>query len=414
MLVLIAIVTSLAALFGLVSTKWLRLPIVVGTMLLTVISSVLLMLTSHLNGSVLHMLVHTVQQLHYENFILHGMLSLLLFAGAFLFDIEALAQQKLAVSMLAVFSTIISTALVGAGIYYVAPLLGVSVPLVQALLFGALISPTDPIAVLEMLRRVSAPTYLQAQLAGESLFNDGVGAVLFLAALGVAEKGVLPTISHLGLHLVVAGGGGLLLGILLAWPIARMMRAVEAYQIDLLLTLSLALGGYALAEALHVSAPLEAVAAGLALRWQNRIDSRNIAEQEIEQFWRALDEVQNSILFVLIGLESAVVAFRSTTFALGAVAVVLVNAVRFTAVAAVLYPLRWLRPSLRTSVPVLAWAGLRGGLSIALALSVPAELGREWILATAYIVVTFSIIVKGATMNLFLERFGPKLLEGDV
>jgi CPA1 family monovalent cation:H+ antiporter len=279
------------------------------------------------------------------------------------------------------------------------------------LLFGALISPTDPIAVLEMLRRISAPRYLQAQLAGESLFNDGVGAVLFLTVLGLAKNGEIPSAWHIGLHFLLDAGGGLLIGVALAFPISRMMRAVNAYHIEILLTLTLALGGYAIADHLHLSAPLEAVAAGLTLRWKNSQHPTAISHKEIEHFWTAVDEVQNAVLFVLMGCESLVVPLGFSTVAIGLLAILLVNAARFLATGTILGLVRLVQPGHRSSLLVIAWGGLRGGLSLALALSVPESLGRNWILAATYIVVVFSIVIKGGSMDLFLRRFRRNVVE---
>jgi CPA1 family monovalent cation:H+ antiporter len=256
-----------------------------------------------------------------------------------------------------------------------------------------------------MLRRVAAPRHLQAQLAGESLFNDGVGAVLFLTLLGIAEQDRLPSIGHVTWVLLLDAGGGLLLGVALALVVSRMMRVVSSYQIDILLTLSLALGGYAIADHLHLSAPLEAVAAGLALRWSNHRHPANISHKEIEHFWTAIDEVQNSVLFVLMGCEFLAVPFTGSAFVVGALAIALVNAARFIATGAVLSLVQLCQRGHRSSLMVLVWGGLRGGLSIALALSVPDRLGRNWILAATYIVVVFSILIEGGTMDLFLKRF---------
>jgi CPA1 family monovalent cation:H+ antiporter len=405
MLALIATVVTLAAVFGLISARWLRLPTSIGTMLLTVLLSVCLVITSNTFPGVHAWAIHSVLRIDYERFILHGLLSLLLFAGAFLLDLNYLAHEKFAVGLLAGLGTILSAAIVGLGMYFAAPLLGFHPPLLEALLFGALISPTDPIAVLEMLRRVAAPGHLQAQLAGESLFNDGVGAVLFLTLLGIAEQGHIPSIAHVTWVLLLDTGGGLLLGVLLALLVSRMMRSVCGYHIDILLTLSLALGGYAIADHLHLSAPLEAVAAGLALRWSNYRHPANISHDEIEHFWTAIDEVQNSVLFVLMGCEFLAVPFTRAAFLVGALAIALVNAARFIATGAVLSLIQLIQRSHRSSLSVLVWGGLRGGLSIALALSVPERLGRNWILAATYIVVVFSILIQGGTMDLFLKRF---------
>jgi CPA1 family monovalent cation:H+ antiporter len=405
MLALIAIVVTLAAVFGLISARWLRLPTSIGTMLLTVLLSAGLVITGNAFPGAHDWAIHSLLRIDYERFILHGLLSLLLFAGAFLLDLKYLARQKLAVGLLAGLGTILSAAIVGLGMYFAAPLLGFHPPLLEALLFGTLISPTDPIAVLEMLRRVAAPRYLQAQLAGESLFNDGVGAVLFLTLLGIAEQNQLPSIGHVTWVLLLDAGGGLLLGVVLALLVSRMMRTVCGYHIDILLTLSLALGGYAIADNLHLSAPLEAVAAGLALRWSNSRHPVNVPHDEIEHFWTAVDEIQNSVLFVLMGCEFLAVPFTGAALLIGALAIALVNAARFIATGAVLSLIRLFQRGHRSSLMVLVWGGLRGGLSIALALSVPDRLGRNWILAATYIVVVFSILIQGGTMDLFLKRF---------
>jgi len=407
MLALIAIVVTLAAIFGLISSRWLGLPTSIGTMLLTVMLSVGLVLTSQTFPSAHSWAIHSLLRIDYERFILHGLLSLLLFAGAFLLDLNHLANEKFAVGSLALAGTVLSAAIVGLGMFFGAQLFGLHPPLMETLLFGALISPTDPIAVLEMLRRVSAPGYLQAQLAGESLFNDGVGAVLFLTLLEIAKSGQIPSIRHVTWVLLLDTGGGLLLGVFLALLVSRLMRVACGHQIDILLTLALALGGYAIADYLHLSAPLEAVAAGLALRWSNRRHSANISHDEIEHFWTALDEVQNSVLFVLMGCEFLAVPFTRAALLFGGLSIALVSAARFIATGAVLGLVRLVQPGHRSSLTVLVWGGLRGGLSIALALSVPEQFGRNWILAATYIVVVFSIVIEGGTMDLFLKRFRP-------
>jgi CPA1 family monovalent cation:H+ antiporter len=258
-----------------------------------------------------------------------------------------------------------------------------------------------------MLHRTGVAKNIQAQLAGESLFNDGVGAVLFLAALAAA-RGTTPTAVHLAWSLVLQSGGGLLLGVALAWVTSEMMRLSDAYQIEIMLTLSLALGGYVLAESLHVSAPLEAVAAGLALRRFNlNHHHAEIAHDSLDRFWAVIDEIQNALLFVLVGLEVLAIPFSGQTLASGGVAIVVVTLVRFAAVALVLWVVRALQRGHETSVVTLTWGGLRGGLSIALALAVPEGQGRVWILVTSYVVVVFSIVIQGGTLDLFLKRLKP-------
>jgi CPA1 family monovalent cation:H+ antiporter len=398
---ILSLLFAIAAVFGLISTRWLKLPITVGTMLLTLITSVVLTLISarvpgiHLWASAL------VRQIDFGTLVLNGLLPLLLFAGAFLLDLEQLLREKLAVTLLATIGTAVCFILVA---LLMSILSGGRLPWIECLIFGALISPTDPIAVLEMLRRVGIPKRIEAQLAGESLFNDGIGAVLFITMLEVAA-GRAPTAGQAAAILVVKAGGGILVGLAIAWCTSQVMRRVDAYQVDILLTIALAFGGYALAGFLKVSAPLEAVVAGIALRHFNRrLPRERIAHNSVDGFWTVIDEVQNSILFVLLGLEAMAIELDRTTIFVGVEAILSVNAVRFAAVGAILALVRLYRRDHRSSIFVLTWGGLRGGLSIALALSVPETLGRSWMLGATYMVVVFSIVTQGASMNWLLHR----------
>jgi len=401
---LLSTLISIAALFGWISARWLKLPTTIGTMLLTVLCSLTLIGIGAYVPALQPWALHLVQQINFEALILHGMLSLLLFAGAFLLDIEHLFQERLSVAVLSVAGTVLSTIAVAALMYWTLPLLGLPVTWLQCLFFGALISPTDPIAVLEMLRRVGMPKYIQAQLAGESLFNDGVGAVIFLALLDV-YRGTILSAGSLAFLLALKTGGGILLGVVAAWLTSSIMRLVDAYQVDILLTLALALGGYALADTLRISAPLEAVAAAISLRrFNQRPSSMPIAHESIDHFWEVIDEVQNAVLFVLLGLEILAIPFHKLSLEAGLVAIVAVNFVRLAVVALLLALIRLFRRGHQSSLLILCWGGLRGGLSIALALSVPDSQGRAWILATTYIVVVFSIVFQGGSLDVILRR----------
>jgi len=397
----ISVLFATAAVFGLISVRRLKLPITVGTMLLTVIASVCLMAAGQLAPHFHDWALNLAHHIDFESVILHGMLPLLLFAGAFLLDLEQLAREKLTVSLLSIVGTVLSVFLV-AGLMFL--LTGMRIPWMQCLIFGALISPTDPIAVLEMLRRTGVPKPIQAQLAGESLFNDGLGAVLFLTLLDVA-RGHAPTPVQIAGTLLLKAGGGIAVGILAAWVTSHLMRRVNAHQVDILFTISLALGGYVLADALHLSAPLEAVVAGIAMRHFNRNQPRErIDHASVDSFWKLIDEVQNSILFVLLGLEIMAVTVNIPALWAGLAAILSVNAVRLGTVAALLALVRFIRPGHRSSVFVLTWGGLRGGLSIALALPVPEAQGHSWMLGATYLVVVFSIVLQGGSMNWILHR----------
>ena len=408
---LLSLIVTAAALFAFLSVRVLRVPITIGTMLLAVVGSIVLVPISHSFPTAPVVAKQVVERIHFSDLILHGMLSLLLFAGAFLLDLIDLAREKLAVSLLAVLGTLFSVAAVAGAMHALLPVLGIPAPWIECLFFGALISPTDPVAVLEMLHRVGVARSIRAQLAGESLFNDGIGAVLFLAVLD-ASRGEGPSLRKIGLRLLLESGGGMALGLLLARAASELMRRVRAYQVDILLTLSLALGGYALADGLGISGPLEAVTAGLALRYFNRGRVQGeIDHDSVDRFWSVMDEVQNAILFVLLGAQVLAIEFPSRTFISGAAAIVTVIVVRVLVVALVVRLLRAIQPGHESSVLTLGWGGLRGGLSIALALAVPSSLSQSWILATTYLVVVFSIIVQGGTLDMFLRRSGASAAE---
>lgn len=404
MLLIISVLVGIAAAFGWLSSRVLKLPTTIGTMLLTAITSVALVLVDPIWPAPHHWALGIIGQIDFERLILHGMLSLLLFAGAFLLDLNGLRRQRLPVALLAVIATIFSTLAVAGMSYYAVRLFGYHSSLLECLLFGALISPTDPIAVLEMLRRVHAPKNLEAQLAGESLFNDGIGAVIFISLLA-ATRGAMPTTPHIILQIFFAAGGGLLIGAVLAAPVALLMRTVNSAAIEILLSLALALGGYVLAEHIGISAPLEAVAAGLVLRSLiERHPKHAVAHHDLNHFWTNLDEVQNSILFVLLGCGFLVVAFHRQAVFVGVSEILIVNLVRVASIAVVLLLLKLLRTNCSSSLAVLSWGGLRGGLPIALSLSIPPSYGEGWIVTSTYVIVVFSILVQGGTMDLFLQR----------
>lgn len=403
---IICVLFAIAAVFGMISVRWLKLPITIGTMLLTVVASGSLIIASQGIPQIHQSAGDLIQRIDFQTVILHGMLPLLLFAGAFLLDLEQLAKEKLAVSMLAVIGTVLSMLAVAALMHFIP---GLSISWIECLIFGALISPTDPIAVLEMLGRVGVRKSIQAQLAGESLFNDGIGAVLFLTMIEVA-RGQSPTPLSVSEFLLLKAGGAILVGIAAAWITAQLMRRVNSYQIDILFTVTLALGGYILADILHLSAPLEAVVAGIALRhFIHNLPNEEIGHDNVHGFWELIDQIQNSILFVLLGLEILAVTVNAATIGAGVAAIFSVNIVRLCVVTALLAVVRMVRRDHLSSKFILTWGGLRGGLSIALALSVPEALGRSWMLGATYVVVVFSIVVQGGTMDKLLRWRNNKL-----
>ena len=402
---IISVLVATAALFGWLSSRVLRLPITIGTMLLTVLTTFALALIGRIAPGLHDSAERLARSIDFESLIMHGMLPLLLFAGAFLLDLEHLEREKLPVAVLSVLGTLLSVFAVAGLMMLIS---GTGASWMECLIFGALIAPTDPIAVLELLRRVGIPKPIQAQLAGESLFNDGLGAVLFLTMINIA-RGQAPTPGHIAWLLLLEAGGATLLGILGAWLVSQLMCLAGSYQVEILLTLALALGGYVMADLWHLSPPLEAVIAGIALRHFNRKQPKGrIADDRVDEFWTLLDEVQNSLLFVLLGLEAMVVTLNATTIRAGLAAIFSVNLVRLGVVALCLTIVRLFQKHWRSSVKTLTWGGLRGGLSIALALSVPKTLGQTqtgaWIFGATYLVVVFSIILQGGSMQFALAR----------
>jgi monovalent cation:H+ antiporter, CPA1 family len=402
---IISVLVATAALFGWLSSRVLRVPITIGTMLLTVLTSLSLATAGRIAPGVHEWAERLARSINFESLIMHGMLPLLLFAGAFLLDLEHLAREKLPVAVLSVLGTILSVFAVAGLMFLIS---GTGATWMECLIFGALIPPTNPIAVLELLRRIGIPKSLEAQLAGESLFNDGIGAVLFLTMIEIA-RGDAPTPGHIAGMLLLKAGGAVVLGILGAWLVSHLMCFAQAYQVEILLTLALALGGYVLADAWGLSAPLEAVVAGIALRHFNRRRPQGrIADERVDEFWTLLDEVQNSLLFVLLGLEAMVVSLNATTIRAGLAAIFSVNLVRLVVVALCLTIVRVCQKQWRSSVRTLTWGGLRGGLSIALALSVPKTLDHvqigPWIFGATYMIVVFSIILQGGSLQFALAR----------
>src|SRR5215469_1732405 len=396
-----AVLVATAALFGLISVRALKLPITIGTMLLTVAASLILADVGRFAPSLHDWAVQLSSRIDFQGLILRGMLPLLLFAAAFLLDLEQLAREKLPVALLSVPGTVISFLAVGA---LMKLLTAGHAPWTECLIFGAVISPTDPIAVLEMLRRVGISKSIESQLAGESLFNDGIGAVLFLTMVEIAS-GHAPTAGQVAGLLLLEAGGAVLLGIAGAWLISQAMCRVDSYLIDILLTLTLALGGYVLAGLIDVSPPLEAVVAGFALRYFNRRKPKGrIADERVDEFWTLIDEVQNSLLFLLLGLEVMAVTLNSATVRAGAASILSVNIVRLAIIAACAFIERLVGRERMRSIFTMTWGGLRGGLSIALALSVPAALGRSWIFGATYLTVAFSILVQGGSLHLVMSR----------
>ena len=401
----IAVLLTLAAAAAFVNEKYLHLPSAIGLMAITLLVSVILVAAGKLGIVPTGGILEFVASIDFSGILLRGMLSFLLFAGALHVDINDLMDVRLPVSVLATVGVLLATFIIGSLFWLVLGAVGFSITYLQALLFGALVSPTDPIAVLGILRTARAPKSVEMQIAGESLFNDGVGVVVFMTLLAM-ESGT-HSLSAVGAFTFFAEEviGGVVLGSALGYAVYRMMRSVDAYQVEILLSLSLVAGGYALAEAVHVSAPIAMVAAGLFMGNHGRIFGMSErTREELDRFWELVDEILNALLFVIIGLEIIAVDLSPGHMVVGMAAVVLVLCGRFVSVA---IPVRLmaLKRRFRAGITgILTWGGLRGGISIALALSLPKSPERDLILAATYMVVVFSLLVQGLTFGAFIRK----------
>jgi monovalent cation:H+ antiporter, CPA1 family len=395
----------LTALLSYANQRWLKLPTTIGVMATSLALSLALVALDAvgLSGGLHAREQGLIRSIDFSELLMQGMLSLLLFAGALHVDANALRAYRWQVGVLAFVGTAVSTVVVGVALWAAIDAIGLPVPLLDCLLFGALVSPTDPIAVIGMLKSGGAPRNLEVVIAGESLFNDGVGVVIFTLLLGVALDGATPTFGHAGLLLLQEAGGGLLFGWLLGHGTFRLLRSIDHYQVEVLLTLAAVVGGYALANHLHVSGPLAMVVAGLIVGSKGRAEpAADRTRHHVDLFWELLDDVLNAVLFVLVGMEVVTIHFplrAGPALAAGVSAIAITLGARWLSVGlpVVLAPRAFRLPAGAASV--LTWGGLRGGISIALALSIPPGPWRETLIALTYCVVAFSILVQGLTFG---------------
>jgi CPA1 family monovalent cation:H+ antiporter len=407
---LFAGVLVVSALLAWLNHRLLRLPPTIGVMVLALGVSFLLHAGDAVGLGVEDRAVELLERLRFREALLDCMLAFLLFAGALHVDLGDLGGQRRVVGLLATVGVLATTALVGAAGYGLAQLVGVPLRFQDALLFGALIAPTDPIAVLGILKRTGAPKSLETKITGESLFNDGIGVVVFgvvlaWAAGGGGHGGEL-SVEGTSLLLLREVGGAVVLGGLGGWVAYLLLRSVDDHHVEILVTLALATGLYTAALALHSSGPLAVVVAGLLVgNSGRRLAMSEASRRRLDDFWEVVDEVLNVMLFVLIGLEVLVLEAEPWTVAAGLVAIPLVLVARFLSVGTTVAALRARRSFTPGVVRILTWGGLRGGISVALALSIPESLpAREAILVVTYLVVVFSIVVQGLTVGRLADR----------
>lgn len=402
---IIAILLTLSAFFSFINYRFLRLPNTIGVMLIGLLFSLLLLTISRFVPGSKHWAVAMLLQIDFDETLLHGMLSFLLFAGALHVNINELRQQYRIILGLATAGVVLSTLIVGFLSWVVLNLLGFNISYIYCLLFGALISPTDPIAVLGILKKADVPKSLEIKIVGESLFNDGVGVVIFLILLETIVSGAELGIARVFRLFVQEAIGGGLLGFGVGLLAYRMLKQVDNYQVEILITLGLVTGGYALADALHLSAPIAIVVAGLLIGNHGRSFAMSEdTRQNLDTFWELADEVLNAVLFLLIGLEVMVLNYSWLNLAAALLGILIVLSARLVSVSIPIHLLKRSRSFSPHVAKILTWGGLRGGISIALALSLPVGIERDVLLAITYGVVVFSILVQGLTISPFLRK----------
>lgn len=401
---LIAALTTLTALFSFANYRWIKLPTTIGLMSIALVGSVVLLVLGRLGYVDLTPLTTFVDAIDFDATLLNGVLGALLFAGALHVDLSLLHEERALIGVLATFGVVLSTLLVGGGVYGLTALLGIPVPLIWCLVFGALISPTDPIAVGAILRKIGVPKSLEITITGESLFNDGIGVVVFLVLLGIAG-GEEPSAGHIASLFTVEAIGGSLFGLALGWVTNRMLARVDDYQVEIMLTLAVTSGGFVVANHFHLSGALAMVVAGLMVGNGGREYAMSaLTRERLDDFWELIDEFLNAMLFVLIGIEVVIVEFTGASGLAGLLAIPLVLLARAISVGGPIVALKRWRVPPTGALPILTWSGLRGGISVALALALPLGPYRSTLVTMTYVVVCFSILVQGLSVQWVVQR----------
>jgi len=402
---LFSILIVLSAGFAYINFRILKLPTAIGLMMVSLIFSFLILILGFFFPSLTNMVEVRLENLNFSELLLESMLSFMLFAGAIHIKYEDLRTEKLSIILFSTVSVLISTFVVGFASYYTLSLFGVEIYLIHALLFGALISPTDPIAVLSILKSAGISKSLETKIAGESLFNDGVAVVVFITILKLSQPGadldVTSIITLFGQEAI----GGVILGILVGFAGYKLIASIDNYQVEVLITLAVVMGGYTLSHYIHVSGPLAMVVGGIIIGNHGKeFGMSRITEEYIDKFWELIDEILNAILFVLIGLEVMILEVSTTILEAGAILIIISVLTRFISLWIPSLFIKLREQITRKTLVILTWGGLRGGISIALALSIPAEFHKEVWVTITYMIVCFSILVQGMTIGKLANR----------
>lgn len=401
-----SIITVLAALFGYINYRFLKFPNTIGVMIIALVISLIMIIAGVADPTLFAHTRELIRSVDFYTLVMKVMLSFLLFAGSIHIHIHDIRKERNAILAFSTFGVLLSTFIVGGLLYIVCGWMQLQIDFIHCLLFGALISPTDPIAVIGILKEANIPKSLETKISGESLFNDGVAVVIFISIFEIIQAGTANLdASDIILLFLKEAAGGILLGVVLGYGTYLLLRSIDQYKVEVMLTLALVMGGTLLASMFHVSAPLAMVMAGLVVGNKGRETGMSqVTRDYIDKFWEMVDELLNAILFLLIGMEMLVMQFTISYLVLGCIAIIIVLMARWISVSGSVLLLRNKNVFEKHAIPILTWGGLRGGISVALALSVPKGDYGDLILAITYIVVLFSIIVQGLTIGRFAKR----------
>lgn len=406
---IITLLVVISSIFGYINVRLLKLPTTIGLMIMAIVLTLLILISGIFSPTIISIAEETINQIDFSDLILEILLSFLLFAGALHTDWERLKEQGVPILILATIGVLASTFIVGSIFFYISnEWIGFEVAYIHCLLFGALISPTDPIAVLGILKQIGVPKQLEIKFVGESLFNDGVGVVIFLTLFNIANQGVENvTTSEVALLFAEEVIGGIGLGLALGYLTFFLTKTIDHYETEVMITLAIVMGGYLLASTLHFSGPLTVVAAGLFVGNSARETAMSQTTQlYLDRFWELIDVLLNAVLFVLIGFELLIISYEKQYLIAGLLAIFIVLLSRYLVLK---LPIAFFAKRLEF-VPhtdlIMTWGGLRGGISIALALSLTEDMNREFFLTVTYVVVVFSIIVQGLTVEKLIKTLG--------
>lgn len=407
---IITILVVLSAIFGYINIRFLKLPNTIGLMAVSILFTLGVIALSKFDDALLEKEKLLLASIDFKTVLLDVMLSFLLFAGALHTNFQQLKVQRKPILVFATIGTFLSTFIVGTLIYFLLHIIGLEVSYTYCLLFGALISPTDPIAVLGILKKVGAPKQLETNIVGESLFNDGVGVVIFMTIYEIASGEESFSFWSVGELFLVEVLGGLTLGLTLGYITFKLLKSIDNYDTEVIITIATVMGGTLLAQRLHVSAPLAMVTAGLMVGHDTtrKAAMSSLSEQYVDKFWELVDVLLNAILFVIIGMELLALTFKGAYLMAGLFAIPLLIIARYLSL---MFPIAFYAKKLNfvphTNI-IMSWGGLRGGISIALALSLSASMHRDLFLVMTYVIVVFSIIFQGLTLGKLIQKMGLK------